>query len=153
MMDYVVEAKSHIDSLNAVFLQVSDSIAKRRDELVVIENDILEKKRLADTAYRLLEKTKEEVAKEQAYLENDIKSLRSRKQDLETEVSSLTSKVGELKIKNANLGTENTKFKSYEEKAWKSLRAKEQSLIEREAALIQKESLRPGHKTLLPPIE
>jgi hypothetical protein len=152
-MDYVAEAKSHVDSLNGLAIQISEEIVKRRDELVAISQDVLAQREIADASHRSLEESKALVAEEQINLSKAVKALALEKQKLETDVGLLASRVGKLKVKSAELDAENAKFKAYEEKAWKSLTAKEQSLMEREATIVQKENLRPGRKTLLPPME
>ena len=152
-MDYVAEAKSHVDSLNGLVVQISEEIMKRRDELVDISQDVFTQREVADASRRSLEESKALVTEEQVNLIKAVKALALEKQKLETDVSLLASRVGKLKVKSAELDAENAKFKAYEEKAWKSLHAKEQSLMEREAIIVQKENLRPGHKTLLPPME
>lgn len=76
----------------------------------------------------------------------------ARKQHTEDELSSLQAHHQALTVANADLTKQNALFVEYENKAWKVLNAKDESLQQRESALAEKEQLRP-RASLLPPLE
>lgn len=90
---------------------------------------------------------------QKASIHEEMVPLKNEKTHLETEVADLVTKKADLKLENARLAESNKKFSEYEAKAWKVLEAKETELVSRDEALLQKESLSPRVKTLLPPVE
>lgn len=148
-MSELTELLSAVESEVA---RIKENVGVEQKKLATVKATVLTHETLAKTAQNDAIKAREQATREKKALEEGLIPLRKEKFHLTTEISESVTKKADLKLENARLFEENNKFKTYEEKAWKVLRAKEDELLERELAIEQKESLSPRNKSLLPPI-
>jgi chromosome segregation ATPase len=146
-------AEQHLAALRSILDNLQRDIDASVLKLVAQRSTLDTSNKAIDEANSALEARRSEIELEKSTLRKTIEPLKTEEQRLITEVSALVTKKADLKLTNARLSEENAKFKTYESKAWKMLRAKEGSLLEREQIIEQKEGLKPNSKTLLPPIE
>jgi chromosome segregation ATPase len=150
-MRLIEDAYGHLNDLIASLYSVDTLIKSKSDELESINKSIDEAKNLqANDLAKHTEKCKV-LTTEKNDLEKVVTPLRAEITRLSSEVSELVNKKSALKLENAKLEEDNKQTRLYETKAMKILQAKESELLERQAIIEQKESLRPKVNTILPP--
>lgn len=149
-MDYVAEARSLVDSLNAILLQLSDDIVRRRDELVVVEKRLSEKAQAIVDAGKNLDDIRAEAVQEKFRLKTEEVALENQIGIAKKQRDELTDTNARLKIDNVRLGDENKKFRAYEAQAMKVLDAKDESLKARSKEIAETEILLANRASFLP---
>jgi len=140
MRDITSQVQDIRDALDEV---VSD-IETKTDEL----NDVLKSVEDANSDF---EKRQLEIKDEIGKLGESAMLSKKEALRLKGEVDGLVEKKGKLQVENTRLTTQNDKFARWHTDATKALKAKEASLIQREDALLETESLRPRNTSILPP--
>lgn len=139
----LAELQKHVDSLQ-------ETINSKREELLKVAQELdlcnIDKANITNA----LQSHRASVELERVKLEESITTLTRKNAQLIDENATLVQEKAALKQDNISLEAQNKTFKEYEGKAIKVLQAQEQSLIAREKALQQRESLR-GNKSILPP--
>jgi len=149
----IKEVNQLLSDITEIAAHIRITIASDTDKLNDLKHELKAHEVLISEAQDKSKLAKAQNALDKKDLEDELVPLRQEKQRLATEVSGFVTKKANYQLENARLYDENTKFKTYEEKAWKVLKAKESELLEREQAVQQRESLRPTAKTLLPPTD
>lgn len=144
---------SIVGEANNILESLVEEVKVEQTNLTMLRDDTGKAEEARAVAVRQEKEASESFRARKTEIEKETTPLLSEKSRLETEVSELVTKKADLKLEEARLTESNKKFAEYESRAWKVLRAKEEELIEREKNILQKESLSPGLKTLLPPRE
>lgn len=142
--EYIAGLESYIES-------VKEQIVKANSECVVAVDEINHvTKELAEAKENLAIHLKEYGIEKNA-VDEQLSLMKRESEKLTTEVEVLVARKGELQIANEQLQSQNKHFREYEAKATKVLRTVEESLIQREKALQQREQFK-SNKSILPPL-
>lgn len=138
--------------LRDIITALYDEVAKKRKELASVGTTTEEATQEFKILNSKLAAEKTSINKQMDDLKEEVKPLAKEVEQLKGEIITLVAKKGDLKQENITLDRQNKELKKYEEQAWQVLKAKDESLQEREKNITQRESLKPSVHSFLPPV-